>query len=151
MNDFNDTEQLNNNSTVTATADTVGLNMSIGSEEEAQNFVKQNPHLGNYFKKMIQEGIAEELRKPEKGKQITNNDKDDKEKNKNKVNLIKSPSDTTLYAPAMKKLINDGKNDKDHIIDRISNFVEEIRIETTRGMPATVIVCPWCSVGLLYS
>ena len=52
MNDFHDTEQLNNNSTV-ATANPVGLNVLIGSEEEAQNFVKQNPHLGNYFRKMI--------------------------------------------------------------------------------------------------
>ena len=86
----------------------------------------------------------EELKKPEKGKQTTNNisSQNEKGKNKSKVNVIKSPSDTTLYTPAMKKLINDGKNNKDHIIDRISNFVEEIRIETTRDMPATPATPP---------
>ena len=44
-----------------------------------------------------------------------------------KLNTIKSPSDTTIYAPAMK--LADRQNCK--IIDKISNFVESVRFEQT--------------------
>ena len=40
-------------------------------------------------------------------------------------NMVKSPSDTTLYKPALSK-----RADKD-MLNRISNFVENIRIETS--------------------
>ena len=43
-------------------------------------------------------------------------------------NLAKSPSDTTLYAPVL-KMISEGKQEQDVLIDRISNFVESIRME----------------------
>ena len=38
--------------------------------------------------------------------------------------MVKSPSDTTLYKPAMKKGV------ESELVNRISNFVENIRIET---------------------
>ena len=44
------------------------------------------------------------------------------------MGTVKSPSDTTLYTPAMKKRV-EGTN----MINRISDFVESIRLETTAG------------------
>ena len=40
---------------------------------------------------------------------------------------IKSPSDTTLYAPAVRRVICDGK-DESNMIEKISTFVESIRV-----------------------
>ena len=47
--------------------------------------------------------------------------------------VIKSPSDSTLYTPALKK----GKVDN-QIINRISNFVDNIRLETQRDQDEEV-------------
>ena len=44
------------------------------------------------------------------------------------MGTVKSPSDTTLYTPAMKKRV-EGTN----MINRFSDFVESIRLETTVG------------------
>ena len=41
--------------------------------------------------------------------------------------IIKSPSDTTIYAPALKKISE--SNQASNVIDKISNFVEIIRME----------------------
>ena len=46
------------------------------------------------------------------------------------IQQVKSLSDTTIYAPALKKLVGNTVNEGDHLIERISNFVEEIRLET---------------------
>ena len=46
---------------------------------------------------------------------------------------IRSPSDTTLYAPALKLI--DGKGGENEIIDKISNFVESIRFEQSGKSP----------------
>ena len=44
------------------------------------------------------------------------------------VPLVKSPSDTTIYTPALRKLNNDDIS----LIEKISNFVESIRLDTTK-------------------
>ena len=44
------------------------------------------------------------------------------------VPLITSLSESTIYAPALNQLNSDSAN----VIDKISNFVEEVRIETGR-------------------
>ena len=63
--------------------------------------------------------------------------------------MIKSPSDTTLYVPTLCKLNTDEGStiNKDEIIERISNFVEEIRIETANdsgggGTPMQRLINP---------
>ena len=43
--------------------------------------------------------------------------------------MVKSPLDTTIYAPALKRLEIE-KHKPDEIMERISNFVEEIRLQT---------------------
>ena len=57
----------------------------------------------------------------------------------NKTNLVKSPSDTTLYTPALnrqyendlmgRRNITDRSPNVDAEINRISNFVEAVRLE----------------------
>ena len=71
--------------------------------------------------------IEENTAKPDKmGKQGT------------QYNVLKSPSDTTIYAPAFEKSPTQ-MSEKDQIINQISNFVDEIRIQhevvatTSRG------------------
>ena len=44
--------------------------------------------------------------------------------------LVKSPSDTTLYTPALKQG-RGSRSDADWLINQISNFVESIRLETS--------------------
>ena len=47
---------------------------------------------------------------------------------------MKSPSDTTIYAPALRR-IEQGKSNSSELMERISNFVEEIRLETNDTIP----------------
>ena len=51
--------------------------------------------------------------------------------------MVKSPSDTTLYAPTLQKLPS--SNDNNELVERISNFVEgiclEIQTQTKNGRP----------------
>ena len=68
---------------------------------------------------------------PVKGHQIRR-DSDRVSKNQSKTppyHLVKSPSDTTIYTPGLRK-ISDQRNAENSIIDRISDFVENIRIGT---------------------
>ena len=44
------------------------------------------------------------------------------------INAVKSPSDITIYAPAFVKSPTN-RNEKEVIIDQISNFVDEMRIQ----------------------
>ena len=105
-----------------------------------------NPHLGNVFKRMIKEGIQEESKK-QQGKCSKIADQQKKINNKTTVNktqrgqnndvskVMKSPSDTTLYAPAFKKITSQDTSDSNEIIQCISNFVEEIRIGSNPSTP----------------
>ena len=47
----------------------------------------------------------------------------------NNRDMIKSPSDTTVYIPALAKANKDRSSD---VIDRISNFVEKVRLDTSK-------------------
>ena len=54
----------------------------------------------------------------------------------NDSQLIKSPSDTTIYAPALRQMgqqVTGSVVNNDEIIEKISNFVEEIRFENATG------------------
>ena len=70
-----------------------------------------------------------------------------RESNAAGVNMIKSPSDTTIYAPA---LMRGKSNNTDEIIDKISDFVEGIQIQgrrdqgsvTPQGRPRTTDSAP---------
>ena len=126
------------------------------NEAEAAQLLSENLYLGNIFKKMIKQGIQEEVaelkqlstgsRSVDKGTVSQRTDQrhaaathgevtmqctpGNLSKTVNRIaGMTKSPSDTTVYSMAMRKI---GTNDNaDLLIDKISNFVEEIHFETT--------------------
>ena len=55
------------------------------------------------------------------------------------LNKIKSPSDTTIYAPGLKRVNTNNRHDNVNLIDRILNFVENVRLETT-GTPRRHVI-----------
>ena len=133
--------QYNNNSTNLDDRQKNGL--AIDNEEDAMKYLTSNPFLEKAMKKMIQQSIAEEntnaakgksmvtpLNSPQKGTDVIPVNVTSGNKTGKDNTLLKSPSDTTLYAPALRKLPpNTCVTNKDELIDRISNFVEEIHFE----------------------
>ena len=92
---------------------------------------------------MIKEGIAEETKKQDVSRGKGKFEKDNGAKvpgqpktptlRKNVVEPVKSPSDTTIYAPALRLNAKNDRVEQEKIIDRISDFVEEIRFESATG------------------
>ena len=118
-------------------------------EEEAMKLVEDNSYLKDFFMKMIQQGIQDEVKKQnlqpmrnenqaktkevkaQHGKQSKPNPEVNGEKSGGNKRLVKSPSDTTLYAPALWQMTNqEGMNEE--LINKISNFVEGVCIESRR-------------------
>ena len=86
------------------------------NEVEAMEFLEKNPHLGNVFRRMIKDGIQEDYerwRSIEPSKGDNGRDKQTQQKKASKTNkgmnkhsnspIVKSPSDTTIYVPALRK------------------------------------------------
>ena len=120
----------------------------INGEEEAAQFISENPYLGKVFKKMIKDGIAEETKSNKtnpKGRQGNNQngniwEKTDEEsvpvttpikRIQKTTSPFKSPSDTMIYAPMLNRVAESERNENE-LIDKISNFVEGIRLQTSR-------------------
>ena len=54
--------------------------------------------------------------------------------NRKSALVIKSPSDTTIYSPGLRKLSCSNQSDYDNnVIEKISNFVDSIRIDSGHG------------------
>ena len=113
-------------------------------------FLSENPHLGKVFKKMIKQGIQEEISSQHSGEfNMEENALVNKTPSKGKSKghkvqreVIKSPSDTTIYAPALRGLRKTLDKDRPgELMERISNFVEEIRLETTGVSPSNFATC----------
>ena len=47
----------------------------------------------------------------------------------NQINTVKSPSDTTVYAPALRRMAEN--HNSQQLMDKISNFVESIRLDVS--------------------
>ena len=81
----------------------------------------------SYIDQLVNERVKNELKKHYKEKNESITPKGKTGKGKGNSEMVKPPSDTTLYAPALKRgFVND------NIINKISNFVEDIRIEEDR-------------------
>ena len=99
-------------------------------KQQWRNKMKRDPHLRQLINELVDEKIEEEpTPRVKKGKISKSTDKKSK---RGKIpnsfegeNILKSPSDTTLYTPVLKR----GKK-ANNLIDRISDFVESIRLET---------------------
>ena len=75
-----------------------------------------------------QEGTNRKKNTGTKGTYVANNEEN--EKLVGKTQLMKSPSDSTLYSPGLRRLNKEGER---AIIDRISNFVESIHLDAVSG------------------
>ena len=104
-------------------------------ERNIRELVKNDPYVQQMVKDMVVESIKEERAKqsnakgnsgqPVSGKSIVRNHVPEEIRfNDNQAGRIKLPSDTTLYTPALKQ-----NKDNNFIIDKISNFVESVRME----------------------
>ena len=89
---------------------------TVNSEEDAEKLIASNPYIGNVFKRMIKEGIKEEVDKfklqEKTGTDVTGKNNVDvrprdirvdnnKVVEREKPSPVKSPSDTTIYALAL--------------------------------------------------
>ena len=96
-------------------------------EAEAMRLLAENPNLENVFRRMIRDGIREEtqnLAHPNPQVMEKQTQKTKGKKHPNNIITAKSPSDTTIYAPALNKV----QSEQADMVDKISNFVEEICI-----------------------
>ena len=103
-------------------------NAVFTDESHIEDQVRSNPEIQKIVKAMVREELKEEKRKEKKmGKasKINNSRNTPVMNRKNPNSLVKSPSDTTLYMPALHK--TSGNNPD--LVDKISEFVEGIRIE----------------------
>ena len=96
--------------------------------------LKDDPEVQSMVQEMVKERIAEELKNYEgvfsarsrKGDKESTTPKGNNLQNSQVVSPVKSPSDTTIYRPALCK----GEENANQLIKCISDFVENIRIET---------------------
>ena len=77
------------------------------------------------FRKLMKEMVDEELDEREKEREQKRKRSEAKATQDGNNNIIKSPSDTTLYTPALRKGI-----EANSAVHKISEFVENIRLET---------------------
>ena len=113
---------------------------STENEEELMKRYGNNPAFIKIVQNMVAESIQGNGREREQGmarKSRVNNPEVDEHNHINPspvLNKIKSPSDTTIYAPGLNKqcqFANDTNNT--NMIQRISNFVENVRLENATG------------------
>ena len=97
--------------------------------------LKDDPEVQFMVQEMVKERIAEELKNYEevfsarskKGDKESKTPKGHNLRNSQVVSPVKSPSDTTIYRPALHK----GEENANQLIKCISDIVENIRIETS--------------------
>ena len=108
-------QQFNNNRTAEPTPSTSQATgqLQINSEEQAYNYLQTNPYFGKAFKRMIKEGIAEQAGQPDcqaAGRATRQRPKNqlvitatpENQSNHIPGRILKSPSDTTIYAPGLR-------------------------------------------------
>ena len=82
--------------------------------------LKNDPEFAEFLDQMLDSRMA--AREPKKSSK--------NEALVNKLQMVKSPSDTTIYMPILRKVNHN--HDDVALIDKISNFVESIRIDNGR-------------------
>ena len=102
-----------------------------------------NPELRKLFNMMVEERAQEKVdemdkekfKTPTRGLVLSDKTKRQKKNTRDKINIVKSPSDTTIYAPALKltpekfqEVGKDRNQRNDNSIEQISNFVDQMRI-----------------------
>ena len=137
-----------------------GTSKDLGLDKSEEKLLKDHPYVHNIVNKLLDARLKhllpgdKSIGKGSKGKQakIQSEVKLNKIENSTKAektvavnNVIKSPSDTMIYAPALQKMAG-GKTDRNVVFNPneidISTFVEAIREETApRGRTANEGIC----------
>ena len=131
------TQRNDGNDPIVGTSGVTSLTRNAGSSNDLQEMLL-NQLVNEQVKRQLAEekckaakrAIAEaNLKSLEKSGQVTTPEKvtTPKQAMGKDSTLLKSPSDTTIYAPLLSKISN--VNDANALIDQISNFVENIRVE----------------------
>ena len=117
------------------------------TEDEGMQELKRNPKVQKLLKRVLKENSSEKNVKGKfMDKDFVNNGRHNKQRKLNPMKpsdmicKIKSPSNTTVYTPALKRnyvspvLVQTDilGEDKNNAIDQISNFVERIRLESNK-------------------
>ena len=99
-----------------------------------------DPVVRNLLKELVNEKVEQEIsafrkaeeakkKKTQKGKKVVNTPQT-KVRIAGPHTIVKSPSDTTLYRPALRK---EQTNYTNNLINKISDFVDSIRMESSQG------------------
>ena len=129
-----DTESLDGGSSKPSTASSPRSKWSKNTSKTAADKIaelKDDPDVADYINQLVQQNIRKSLGKDDlMNRDKVNTDKPSigREQNCRKETLIKSPSDTTLYTPALHR----GRREN-NMIDKILNFVEGIRLEENKN------------------
>ena len=113
-----------------------------GSSIDEQDKLLKNPALRKLFNQLLDEHIRQDSEKGESSGStlLSNMSPQEIGKNKPRVEIMKSPSDTMVYAPALAKrsepldvrpvdFVNQIDNSEQLLINKISNFVDNARQE----------------------
>ena len=97
-------------------------------KEEKIQFIESDPDVQDYIEKLAEKRVHKRLSEQE-GKDLEQNQEINQQERTNKEmreqqTLIKSPSDTTLYTPVLKK----GFRETNQVISKISDFVDSMRL-----------------------
>ena len=96
--------------------------------------VKKDPKMRMAIDVLVQEKLKKAGKKKRKtGKVTKGNAKINDKVSKFKPNTIKSPSDSTLYTPALKRAPIVPIDNQDNVINKISQFVENIRMDSEKN------------------
>ena len=138
-------------------ADEEDSDVDLGATGESVNqekLIMENPSLRKLFNQLLDERIKQASEKGESSGSTLLSSMSPQQRGKqnpgngNKVNLVKSPSDTTVYVPALKQRTHPRNNppvtagglfrgeheQQDEVANRISNFVESVRLEQQQQM-----------------
>ena len=112
----------------------------LESVDELMEKYGNNPNFMTIVERMVKKTIGtnetnKESDKPVNSTGESSNNEGTRQQQGNNKEQLKSPSDTTIYAPRLNKLEKGNFVDKDDMLEKISNFVESIRGEVRRATP----------------
>ena len=116
----------------TKNADSTIVHNIQGLSKEKQKLLNENPHFHSIMSKMLDARLKtllpndEMVPNPEKGKKGKSNHVNHDNLVRN-VNMVKSPSDTTIYAPALMRQSHNNTSEGNNFEQRIVDFVGTVQ------------------------
>ena len=141
--EFRDEEGLNSSQNDASSSDeSEDEEVTLNTNKDKLQELKNDPQFAKYIEQLVEQKVQETTGVNKKGKKANDkgngNDANDKlvtPLRKTNVSCklpgVKSPSDSTLYTPALKR-VSETRQAND-MLNRITTFVEGIRLESTGG------------------